>query len=390
MGITACGLIILAAISGGLPEISWLGNDGMTGSAAAAGMGRTWYADPSPHGALENPSVSSMLAEGFTAGLTGQTVLDIEKRTRRVYDTFGGLVGESEHSFNQNFFPLPGGAVLGWKQGSFSAAAGWRAVSTFHYDYSRVVNDNNYLQVARETLEVRGMLNDFGVSAGYSLTPLVALGLGGSFITGSRSSDYAVRYVDPYTQDIEVETETDISGMRIRGSALVDLGRLYVSAGASQPVDWKAETGQNEMELTLPVTVFTGLSYTPGNRLKSVFRASFDWSGTSSVEVDGTDQGLRNTWGFAAGSENTLPGNTIVRLGLDYRTSPVSSSLDRMGFTAGMGWIVADVAVDAAVGFSPSRWDQYSADGLPTFVYGDSLVIQSSRTEFSLGVSKSF
>ena len=127
MGITAGGMIILLALSGGLPEITWLGDEGVLGSAAAAAMGNTVYADVPPQAALQNPAMSSRLPEGFSVGITGSVALDIEKRTRRVEDGFGGVVGESEHSFNQNFHPLPGGAAIAWTQGSLALAAGWRA-----------------------------------------------------------------------------------------------------------------------------------------------------------------------------------------------------------------------------------------------------------------------
>lgn len=390
MGITAGGMIILLAISGGLPEIMWLGNEGMAGSAAAAGMGNTWYADRSPQGALDNPVMASRLPEGFTAGITGQLALDVEKRTRRVYDSFGGVVGESEYSFNQNFSPLPGGAAVSWSDGTFSASGGYRAACTFAYDYGRVINDDNYVKVADEKLEVSGILSDFSLAGSWNTGGVLSVGVGGGFLTGTRTSEYTLEYVDPTAADIVTEIKTELSGMVVRGSALADLGRLLVSAGVEQPMNWKSTVEDTETELTLPVKVRSGFMYSPGNRLMSRFTADFWWAATSGVEIDGEDAALRNSWGFGAGVENTLPGNTIVRAGFEYDSSPVTSALDRMGFTAGIGWRLGDMSVDASLGFSPVRWDQYQIDGLPSFQPGDSLVVESSRTAFSLGVTKTF
>lgn len=390
MGITAGGMIILLAISGGLPEIMWLGDEGFAGSAAAAGMGNTWYADESPEGSLENPVMTSRLPEGFTAGITGSLALDMEKRTRRVYDSFGGVVGESEDGFNQNFAPLPGGAAVAWSDGTFGVSGGYRAVRTFQYDYYRVVNDGNYVKVADDDLEIGGMLNDFSAACSWNSGGMISIGVGGGFLTGTRSIEYTVDYVDPTAQDLELNTETDISGMVIRGSAAADLGRVSLSAGVEQPVSWTFTADDTEIDVTLPMTVKAGTVYKPGNRLLSLFTADLWWSPTSSVEIDGIDPGYRNSWGFGAGVENTLPGDMIARAGFEYDSSPLATALDRMGFTAGLGWIRDDLAVDAAIGFSPVRWDQYQADGLISFTAGDSLVVESSRTLFSLGVTQSF
>ncbi|HPF31775.1 MAG TPA: hypothetical protein PK907_02045 [Candidatus Sabulitectum sp.] len=390
MGITACVMTILLAISGGLPEIMWLGNGGMAGSAAAAGMGETWYADGSPQGALENPVMASSLPRGFSAGVTGGAALDIEKRSRRVYDSFGGVVGESEYAFNQGFTPFPGGAAAGWSDGTFSAAAGWRAVGTFSYGYGRVMNDDNYVKVADETLDISGLLSDFSFSGSWSSGGLISLGAGGGFITGTRSSEYTIEYVDPTQADVILDTDQSLSGMVVRGSAMADMGRLVLIAGVEQPMGWKWETEGVDTDLTLPMKIRSGAVYAPGNRLMSVFAADFWWSPTSEVEIDDTDPGLGNSWGFGAGVENTLPGNTIVRAGFNYEASPISSALDRMGFTGGIGWRIGNTAVDAALAFSPVRWDQYEAEGLPTFQGTDSLVVESSRTAFSLGVTRWF
>ncbi|MCK5786558.1 MAG: hypothetical protein KAH54_08365 [Candidatus Sabulitectum sp.] len=390
MGITAGGMIILLALSGGLPEVLWLGDEGFPGSAGAAGMGNTVYADVSPQAALQNPAIASLLPEGFTVGATGALVLDIEKRTRRVYDSFGGVVGESEHSFNQNFHPLPGAVSLSWKQGNLAIAAGWRAVSTFGYAYSRVMNDGDYVKVAEETLDVSGMLSDFGLSAAWTQWEFLSIGAGGSFVTGTRSMDHEINFVDPTAADVDTEIETDISGIVARGSALISYGRVSFAAGIEQPLDWKTEVQSVSTDLTLPMTVRAGIRYLPGNRLMSLFAADLWWSATESVETGDLDAAMRNSWGFGAGVENTLPGNTIGRVGFEYDSSPIVGALDRMKFTTGLGWAVDDITVDAGVSFSPVRWDQYQVDGLPSFTPGDSLVVESSRTAFTLGIAKTF
>ncbi|MCD6587857.1 MAG: hypothetical protein J7K88_04845, partial [Candidatus Fermentibacteraceae bacterium] len=301
MGITAGGMIILLALSGGLPEVMWLGDEGVLGSAGAAGMGNTVYADISPQAVLQNPAMASMFPEGFSVGITGTVALDIEKRTRRVYDSFGGVVGESEYSFNQNFQPLPGGIAVSWKRNDLAFSAGWRAASTFGYSYSRVMNDDNYVKVGEETLEISGVLNDFGFSAAWAQGELFSIGAGGSFVTGTRSLEQRMQYVDPTASSYEIELDTEISGMVVRGSALVNLNRVSISGGVEQPVGWTTSEDSFEADISLPMVLRAGLRYLPGNRLMSLFVADFWWSGTQAVEVADADAGMKNSWGFGAG-----------------------------------------------------------------------------------------
>ncbi len=391
MGIVTSGMIILLALSGGLPEIMWQGDEGTCGSIASSGMGNTVYADVSPEAALTNPAIASELPEGFTFGVTGMLTLDVEKRTRRVYDSFGGVVGESEYSFNQNFQPLPGGVAVSWKSGEIAASVGWRASSTFGYNYTRVMNDDNYVKIGQEILEVSGILNDIGASFAWAQSEMFSFGAGGSYVMGTRSLSSKINWVDPTVTDVDEEVDTDISGLITRASVGAALDRVSLYGGIEYYAGWKTEVATVSNDVTLPLIARVGLRYQPGNRLLSLFAADFWWSGTSSVEIEDVDAGLRNSWGFGAGVENTLPGNTIARVGFEYDSSPIVAALNRMKFTTGLGWAVNELlSVDAAISFSPVRWDQYQNDGLPSFIPGDSLVVESSRTAFSAGITQVF
>ncbi len=118
-------------------------------------------------------------------------------------------MGEAEYAYNQNFTPLPGGVALSMSEGALAASAGWRAVSTFSYDYQRVINDNSYVRVAEETLNVSGILSEFSLAGSYTAGNILSFGAGGGYLTGTRDSEYLMDHDDPTEPDVAVDTETD-------------------------------------------------------------------------------------------------------------------------------------------------------------------------------------
>ncbi len=81
---------------------------------------------------------------------------------------------------------------------------------------------------------------------------------------------------------------------------LADLGRVEVTAGIEQPIDWKYTVENYETELTLPMKARSGFLQ-PGQQAEEPFAADFWWSGTSSVEIGGEETDLRNSWASPPG-----------------------------------------------------------------------------------------
>jgi len=375
-------MIALLALLCGLPEVMWLGGWNPAGSAATSGMGGGLFMDRSALGALENPAYAVL--SGKRADLSGVVFHTRESRTRMVYDSFGGVVGESEQAFNQGTGVFPGAAAGSYGGENWGVAAGVRAIGRFDYDYSRIQRDEAYVQTSEETLESRGVLWELGGSAGYCPVPGWCIGAGAGFVTGSRTVRWSVVNVDPSVPDESWEEVDDVTGAVIRASGDGVIGRLRLAAGMSMPVGWStsdvsgADTGIEDV-----IEINCGVGYLPGNRLRSVFSAEANWR-------DEGEPGLRNTWGFRGGVESHLPGGPIARFGFDYRTSPIHRALDTVSFTAGMGFDVDGWLLDAGLRLTPSRWRQSQVPGLPGFPPGDSLSVESLASTIVIGISREF
>ena len=408
MNIIAAGIVSLLAITAGLPEVMWLGETGSTGSARALGMGNCGFLEVSALGVLENPALLAIAEEGLQVEIAVGLDYFVEKRTRRVYDIFGSSIGESEYAFNKNLLFIPGGAAVAFRNvaglpETFSFAAGWRVPRTFGYSYGRTVRDDAYVKTGEESLEISGIKNEFDLAVAFSPSEVFSFGLAGGFITGSRDVTWEVKHVDPLQEGILSQRKETISGIVTRGSILfIPDRRVFISVAleypmplsfspkeTGDPVSWNT-LSDTDYDLDIPVTVRFGSIYIPGNSLRSKFTGEFYWSPDGSVEFEEENLGLYNSWGVHAGVENTLPGGPVARFGFGYDRSPISSSLDRMSFTAGLGLHISDWNLDLGASFSPDRWKQTEISGLPSFTAGDSLTIGETDTRLMFSISRVF
>ncbi len=374
-------MIALIALLCGLPEVMWLGGRNPATCAGSAGMGGGTFMDRSAFGALENPAYACV--SGNRADFTGSLVYFRESRTRTVYDSFGGVVGESENAFNQSAVLSPGGFAGVFRLRNWGVAAGARAVGSFSYDFARTTRDEAYVRTALETLECTGLLWEFGASAGWSPTPGLSVGAGGGIVTGSRNVAWTKAYSDPSEPDESWELDESISGAVLRASGEIVLERVRLAAGVAAPMGWNVRSGGVDDGIDDALEVRCGVGYLPGNRLRSLFVAEADWR-------DEGEPGAGNTWGIRGGVENHLPGGPVARFGFDYRTSPLHRALDTFSFTAGAGFAFDSYRFDAGLLLTPSGWRQAEVAGLPSFESGDSLSMNTLSAALVLGLSRSF
>lgn len=373
-------MIALLALLCGLPEVLWLGGWNPSGSAASAGMGGGLFMDGSALGALENPAFAA--SAGKRVDLSGAVLYTRESRTRMVYDSFGGVVGESEQAFNQATGLAPGALAGSFGGNNWGVAAGVRAVGSFAYDYSRIERDEAYVPTSEENLESSGVLWELGGSAGYRPLSGWCIGAGAGFVTGVRTVSWSVENIDPSVPGESSEEEDEITGAVLRASCDGAVGRLRLAAGVSMPVGWSVEGGDGtDQTIGDAIELTCGLGYLPGNRLRSSFTAEASWR-------DEDEPGLRNTWGIRGGVESHLPGGPIARFGFDYRTSPLHRALDTVSFTTGIGFVMEGWRLDAGLRLTPSRWRQSQVPGLPGFQQGDSLSVESLTSALVLGISR--
>jgi hypothetical protein len=248
------------------------------------------------------------------------------------------------------------------------------------------------------------MLNEISLSLGFTLSPSLAIGLGAGYCTGSRNLTWEERYVDPTMEDVLISDSHDISGIIVRGSALYrPIERLAIVVGAEQPMGYEHTDGLTDGgTLELPLRLFAGGIYTPGNRLRTVFTGLFRWSGDGSAEYAGTDLGLDDSWGVNAGVEHRLQAGPRVRFGFGYDRSPISRALDAMSFSTGIGFDLSEWQLDVGLAFSPRRWRRASVPDLdpyaypsspfpsPSFAEDDSITVEESSTRLLLSVTRSF
>lgn len=373
-------MIALLALLCGLPEVLWLGGWNPPGSAATSGMGGGLFMDRSALGALENPAYAAVC--GKRVDLSVAAFYTRESRTRMVYDSFGGVVGESEQAFNQGTGLAPGGLAGSYAGNNWGVAVGVRAVGNFDYDYARIARDEAYVPTSEEVLESRGMLWELGGSAGYRPLPGWCVGAGAGFVTGRRTVGWSLVNVDPSVPDESWETLDDITGAVLRASCIGTTERMRIAAGVSMPVGWSLEGvdgTDSSIEDVLEVTC--GVGYLPGNRLRSTFTAEANWR-------DEGEPGMRNSWGIRGGVESHLPGGPIARFGFDYRTSPLHRALDTVSFTTGIGFNLDMWHLDAGLRITPSRWRQSQVSGLPGFAQDDSLSVESLASAIMIGISR--
>ncbi|MCK4806765.1 MAG: hypothetical protein KAT09_03920 [Candidatus Aegiribacteria sp.] len=406
MSIIAAG--ILSLITAGLPEVMWLGNPVGSASAVSHGMGECGFMEGSALGILENPSLLGISEHGLQVEFSAGMDFFVEKRTRRVYDQFESSIGESEFAFNKGIGFFPGGVALAVRgldglPESLAFAAGWRVPAFYGYSYERTVRDAAYVITGDERLDVSGILNEFALAVAFIPSDVFSFGLAGGYVTGSRDVTWEVTHVDPVLDSIRSNRSETANGIVTRGSILFSPDRrVFVSAALEypmplsispqadgDPVTWNV-LSETDYDLDMPMILRLGSIYIPGNSLRSRFIGEFFWSSDGSLEFEGENLGMKNSWGVNAGVENTLPGGPVARFGFGYRRSPLASALDRMSFTAGLGFCIGEWNLDLGAGFSPDRWRQTEISGLPSFVAGDSLTVEETDTRVMFSISRVF
>lgn len=388
------GLLALAAITGGLPEDCLLGTPGFPVTARSLAMGRSEFMDPSPMGALANPSTAASAGAGLTLSASGGLDLGVEKRTRTVYDSFGSSIGEAEHSFDRTTGFLPGGmaAALSGLDGmprGLGLAAGWRVQASFGYDWDREVRSEYYALLGSEALSISGTAGELCASASFSPLDAVSLGLGAGWLSCKREESWRQVWVDESVPDVLETQESDLEVVTVRAAVTARPSRrVAASAGFEAPLSagW---SGDADGPLDLPPLARAGFLWIPGNALRSTFTAEFSYRAMSGARFDGADMGLRDSWSASAGVENSLPGGgPECRFGFRYDRSPIARGLDCVSVTAGLGFDLDGWAVDAGGLFSPRTWEQVDVGSLPSFSDDDSLAVEETETILLLSLSR--
>ncbi len=408
MSIIAAGIVSLLTITAGLPEVMWMGDRAGSPSAVSLGMGGGGFMDVSASGILGNPSLMGITDSGLRIEFSSGIDFFVEKRTRRVYNKFESSIGESEIAFNKGISFFPGGAAVAVRgidglPESFAFAAGWRVPAVYGYSYNRILRDEAYVKTGEEQLNVSGMKNEFDIALSFVPSGIFSFGLAGGYLTGTRDVTWEVSNVDPSLDSTRSHRRESLSGIVTRGSVLfVPDRRVFISAALEytvsfsispetdgDPITWNV-LSETDYDLDLPIIVRLGSIYVPGNRLRSRFTGEFFWSSDASLEFEGQNLGLKNSWGINAGVENTLPGGPVARFGFGYVRSPISSALDRMTFSTGMGFNIEEWNIDVGACFSPDRWRQTGITGLPSFASGDSLTVEETDTKIMFSISRMF
>ena len=388
--------VFVSLAYGMLPEVMQWGSQYPSTSARALGMGNSDFLDPSPAGTLINPALLGLSDNGLCFSLSGGVYRMTERRSVKVYDSFGSAMGESETAFNDLIDMFCSSAAVSvkgveWLPASLAISAGFRRPNTFDYDYHRINRNDYYVKTGEESLEISGGINELGTSLAFSPTETFTFGLGFSYSFGSRNQRWEETFSDPVIPDVLEEINTDISSASIRGGLLVDVfDRVSILAGVEKPMFYEI-SGDEETDVSFPIKLTIGGIYVPGNQLRTRFSGGAYWSSDNTAELDGVSLELKNSWGVSAGVEHFFPGGPAGRFGFRYDRSPQSQSLDAISFTAGIGTAVAEnYLLDFGFSFSPRKWRTTSISNLPSFDACDTLTVEETSTFFLISLSRTF
>jgi len=388
-------LLTVAAL-GGLPEDSFLtGSDAWAGGAAALACGGNDFCDFSPLGFLVDPALAASVPPGIRVEASGGILVSFEKRTRTVYDSFGSSMGEAEYSFNRGADLTPGGVAVGasgtdWLPAGMAVAAGVRVPASFEYGYGRTMRNEYYVVTGTEALSISGAVREICAAAAFAPSGVLCFGFSGGLVTGSRDERWEQNWVDPSQEDVLVDNSSDLSGIVVRGSVLGKPDeRLDVCIGAEKSIsmEWSGDT---DGALDMPAVLRAAVIVRPGNRLRTRFVAGLRYSATTGAALDGEGMGLRDSWRASAGIENNIPRGPVCRFGFAYARSPLSSSLDGIEVTGGLGFVLTDWRLDLGCSLSPRRWEQASLPPMQSFQNGDSLSVEESGTMLTISVGRAF
>lgn len=388
------GLLALAAMTGGLPEDCLLGTPGSPVTARSLAMGRSEFMDPSPLGALANPSAAASAGAGLALCASAGLDMGVEKRTRTVYDSFGSSIGEAEHSFNRRSDLLPGGVAAslsgidGMPRG-LGLAAGWRVQTGFGYEWDREVRNEYYALLGSEALSVSGSAGELCASASFSPFDALSLGLGAGWLSCTREESWRQTWVDESVPDVLETQESDLEIVTLRAAFTARPSRRVAASAGIEAALSAGWSGDSDGPLDLPPLARAGIVWMPGNALRSVFTAELSYRAMSGARFDGADMGLGDSWSASAGVENSLPGGgPECRFGFRYDRSPIARGLDCVSVTAGLGFDLSGWALDAGGLFSPRTWEQVEVGSLPSFTEGDSLSVEETGTVLLLSLSR--
>jgi long-chain fatty acid transport protein len=196
-------------------------------------------------------------------------------------------------------------------------------------------------------------------------------------------------------------------GVTFRPMDILTLGAAYETRSYFQDFEFELEGGTNKLEFDQPMVATVGAAVRPmAGLLVAADVQWINWSDTMGenlpewTETEVGDAPWNMNWDnqlvFKIGAQYEVSKAFTVRAGYNYGKSPIDETLSLAGvafpaisehhFTAGAGYDVGAVTVNAAVLYSPEATAKYAGDASGNFPYETSM----AQLGFDLGVAYRF
>ncbi|MCD4827887.1 MAG: hypothetical protein K8R90_00460 [Candidatus Cloacimonetes bacterium] len=400
-----CLLLAANIAAYSLWEADGLGNFSLSPDARTAAMGDAGTAGGQGlFSLLLNPANLGAQPAGLHVQLGGALLMDADKRSIPLFDSFDSVVDEATYADNTNT----------WSE--FSLAAAWGRSFGLHtvqlgLHHAPVVNfDARYEEevrtddnsdynsypplIAWNEIDSEGAITATGGTLSLqsrSLLDWFSVGVSVEMLSGERTWERRVVWTEAARDSVQTfilpdqarKTDTEWDGMRFRGGLqcqLNDRVALALAYTAKAELDQTLKTRtlvqplysegygnvvETDGEYILPGSVRLGVHYQPRNFWRT--HVNFD---VELVQWSGVDAGFDDAWRWYVGIEHSVWQTTPLRLGFRWETSPVDDSVAMPTITGGAGFpLMAGVNVDVALHYTQRSY--HATDLFPDGYYND-------------------
>jgi len=359
-------------------EVTWhnarmLANGGLTGLEAGPAA---VFGNPARLGLAARPALS--LSYGVKASS--------EVRTRIVYDQFENALGEVAIADNVHGYGLAGPIAGLYRFGPLALGAGIGPVRDFSYSYYKEYRDDFYVKYGEDRVQQTGSLYDGSLGLGYRPVSWLSVGATGGYLFGSRRLEvWSINGADTVHY---VETPNIARGFGFSGG-IVAMPLLRLGIGLDFESGTKAKSRYTVPEDTtwypsasVPWSGRVALSYSVPGSLPSKVTAEGTYEAWHSI-----DARFSNLLTVRAGVEHTMLNFVRLRYGFGVEPMPFDPTIQRADIGLGLGFDAGPMKID--LGLMTAR-DIIGPENFYNVLTQTDLKIHESRNYFALTVTREF
>jgi hypothetical protein len=369
-----------AAAGAQLPVSDYWGLESRFPSARSLAAVGTTLHEPRPAAMFGNPAF--LWSQGRAAvELTGALRLNIEERTRVVYDNFENALGEVAFADNYGATGLAGPVAVAGRVGPVTLGAGAAPLRDFSYDYLKEYRDDFYIKIGEDRVRQAGSLYAAAAAAAWRPTGWLAVGLAGGYAFGRRQLEWW--QIEGADTLYSIESGSPRGIAYCGGVALRPGARFSIAADYRGPIELSNWTGGEAVEAkSLPGSGGLSVSYRSSGTLPSTITAEGRyqlWGASDSV--------FRNTLLLRAGVEHVLLNLVRLRYGFGVEPLPANPAAQVVDLGLGLGFDAGPLVID--VGLMHQRSVLGGSDFVTPLVE-DGVKVYENRTAIAVTLSRGF